>query len=115
MSPSIVYDRAGKVVMVVGAAGGPTIPAQVAKAIIGVLDWHLPVQDAIGLPLVFTNDDTLVLEKGPFFAAMEPALKAMGHATVQYPLGLKANGIERVPGGWRGGADPRSEGVAIGL
>jgi gamma-glutamyltranspeptidase/glutathione hydrolase len=115
MSPSIVYDRAGKVVLVVGAAGGPTIPAQVAKAIVGVLDWHLPVQDAIALPLIFTNDDTLVLEKGSFFAAMEPALKAMGHATVQYPLGLKANGIERVPGGWRGGADPRSEGVAIGL
>ena len=41
MSPAIVYDRAGKVVMVVGAAGGPTIPAQVAKAIVGVLDWHL--------------------------------------------------------------------------
>ena len=115
MSPAIVYDRTGRVVLVVGAAGGPTIPAQVAKAIVGVLDWHLPVQDAIALPLVFTNDDTLVLEKGPFFAAMEPALKAMGHATVQFPLGLKANGIERVPGGWRGGADPRSEGVALGL
>ena len=115
MSPAIVYDQHGKVVLIVGAAGGPTIPAQVAKAIVGVLDWHLSVQDAIALPLIFTNDDTLVLEKGPFFAAMEPALKAMGHATVQYPLGLKANGIERVPGGWRGGADPRSEGVALGL
>ena len=115
MSPAIVYDARGRVVMVVGAAGGPTIPAQVAKAIVGVVDWHLPIADAIGLPLVFTNDDTLILEKGPFFAAMEPALKAMGHTTVQYPLGLKANGIERVPGGWRGGADPRSEGVALGL
>jgi len=115
MSPAIVYDKTGKVVLAVGAAGGPTIPAQVAKAIVAVIDWHLSVQDAIALPLIFTNDDTLVLEKGPFFAAMEPALKAMGHATVQYPLGLKANGIERVRGGWRGGADPRSEGVALGL
>jgi gamma-glutamyltranspeptidase/glutathione hydrolase len=115
MSPTIVYDHAGKVVLVVGAAGGPTIPAQVAKAIIGVLDWHLSIQDAIALPLIFTNDDTLVLEKGPMFARMEPALTAMGHKTVQFPLGLKANGLERIKGGWRGGADPRSEGVALGL
>ncbi|MBV8972908.1 MAG: gamma-glutamyltransferase, partial [Sphingomonadaceae bacterium] len=100
MSPSIVYGPDGKVVLAVGAAGGPTIPAQVAKAIIGVLDWHLSIQEAIALPLVFTHDDTLVLEKGPMFAAMEPALKAMGHRTVQFSLGLKANGIERVPGGW---------------
>lgn len=115
MSPTIVYAPDGRVVLAVGAAGGPTIPPQVAKAIVGVLDWHLSIQEAIALPLVFTNDDTLVLEKGPFFAAMEPTLKAMGHTTVQYPLGLKANGIERVPGGWRGGADPRSEGVALAL
>ena len=115
MSPTIVYAPNGKVALVVGAAGGPTIPAQVAKAIVAVVDWHLPIQDAIALPLIFTNDDTLVLEKGPFFAALEPALKRMGHTTVQYPLGLKANGLERIPGGWRGGADPRSEGVALGL
>jgi gamma-glutamyltranspeptidase/glutathione hydrolase len=115
MSPAIVYDRAGHVVLVVGAAGGPTIPAQVAKAIIGVIDWHLPIAAAIALPLVYTNDDTLVLEKGTTLAAIAPALKAMGHTVVQYPLPLKANGIERVAGGWRGGADPRSEGVALGL
>jgi hypothetical protein len=28
---------------------------------------------------------------------------------------LKANGIERVGAGWRGGVDPRSEGVAAGF
>jgi hypothetical protein len=27
---------------------------------------------------------------------------------------LKANGLERIVGGWRGGADPRSEGIAQG-
>lgn len=115
MSPAIVYDRNGKVILVVGAAGGQTIPAQVAKAIIGVLDWHLAVQDAIALPLVYTSDDLVILEKGTAAAGFEPALQALGHKTAQYPLPLKANGIERVKGGWRGGADPRSEGVALGL
>ncbi|MGI4876505.1 MAG: gamma-glutamyltransferase [Janthinobacterium lividum] len=118
MSPSIVYDAQGRVVMVVGAAGGPTIPAQTAKAIIGVLDWKLSIQDAIALPLAYATDDVLILEKGPQGArlqALEPALKALGHKTALYALPLKANGIERVAGGWRGGADPRSEGVALGL
>ena len=115
MSPTIVYGPDGKVLLVLGAAGGPTIPAQVAKTIVGVIDWHLTIQEAIALPLIFTNDDTLVLEKGTMLDAMAPALTAMGHAVVLYPLGLKANGIERISGGWRGGADPRSEGIALGL
>ena len=41
MSPTIVYGPDGHVVLAIGAAGGSTIPAQVIKAIIGVLDFHL--------------------------------------------------------------------------
>ncbi len=115
MSPTIVYDARGRVVLAVGAAGGGTIPAQVAKAIIGVLDFKLSVQEAIALPLVYASDDLLVLEADTALAGLEPALKALGHKTARYPLPLKANGIERVGRGWRGGADPRSEGVALGL
>ena len=118
MSPTLVYDRRGRVVLAVGAAGGQTIPAQVAKAIIGVLDWKLSVQDAIALPLVYVSGDLLIAEKSPQGAplvAMLPALEKLGHRTASVPLPLKSNGIERVGGGWRGGADPRSEGVAIGL
>ena len=35
MAPTIVYDPDGKVRLAVGAAGGATIIAQVAKALIG--------------------------------------------------------------------------------
>lgn len=123
MSPTLVYDRDGRVVLAIGAAGGPTIPAQVAKAIIGVLDWQLPVQDAIALPVIMVFGDLVLVESGPQgerLAAMLPALKALGHArTAVTALPYKANGIERVGSGaklsWRGGADPRSEGVALGL
>ena len=117
MAPAIVYDAKGRVVLAIGAAGGMTIPAQVAKAIIGVLDWKLSVQDAITLPLVYVSDDLLIAEKSPQgepLVKMLPALEKLGHRTGTYPLPLKANGIERIAGGWRGGADPRSEGVAIG-
>jgi gamma-glutamyltranspeptidase/glutathione hydrolase len=117
MAPSIVYDSKGVPVLVIGAAGGTTIPAQVAKAIIGVLDWKLPVGDAIALPLIYASNDLMVLEKSPQGApliAMEAALQKLGHRTAQFALPLKANGLERIAGCWRGGVDPRSEGVASG-
>ena len=50
MSPTIVYGPDGRVRLAIGAAGGTTIIAQVAKALIGVLDWDLTAQDAIALP-----------------------------------------------------------------
>jgi gamma-glutamyltranspeptidase/glutathione hydrolase len=119
MAPTIVYDAKGRVLLSVGAAGGPTIPAQVAKTIIGVLDWKLPVADAIALPVMMVSDATVIIEAGPQGAplvAMQPALNALGHADIKViPLPYKANGIERVGTAWRGGADPRSEGVAVGL
>ncbi len=117
MSPSIVYDKKGRAVLAIGAAGGMTIPAQVAKVIIGVLDFKLPVADAIALPTIYVSDDLVILEKGPQgekLVAMQPALEKLGHRTVAAPLPLKANGLERTAGGWRGGADPRSEGNSAG-
>ena len=53
MSPTIVYGPDGKVRLAVGAAGGATIIAQVAKAIIGVIDWELSAQEAIALPVIY--------------------------------------------------------------
>jgi gamma-glutamyltranspeptidase/glutathione hydrolase len=117
MAPSIVYDAKGRVVLAVGAAGGMTIPAQVAKAIIGVLDWKLSVQDAIALPTIYISNDLVIIEKSPQgepLSAMIPALEKLGHRTTFAAMPLKANGLERINGGWRGGADPRSEGSASG-
>ena len=49
MSPTIVFSPDGRVRLAVGAAGGATIIAQVAKAIIAVVDWQLSAQAAIAL------------------------------------------------------------------
>lgn len=114
MAPTIVYGPDGKVRIAVGAAGGSTIIAQVAKALIAVLDWHMSAQDAIALGLVYAPGDMVVLEKGTQAEAMKPALDAMSQKTTVAPLGLKANAIEWKDGHWSGAADPRSEGVAMG-
>ena len=118
MSPAIVYDARGHAMLAIGAAGGMTIPAQVAKAIVGVLDWKLPVGTAIALPQIYVNDDLVVVEagaQGGALVAMIPALEKLGHKVVSFPLPLKANGLERVATGWRGGFDPRSEGMSDGF
>ncbi len=113
MSPTIVYGPDGKVRLAIGAAGGPTIIAQIAKALVGVIDWKLSAQDAIGLGLIFAPGETAYAEEGTQLNAMLPALRQLGEQIRSVPLGLKANAVERVNGRWVGAADPRSEGVAI--
>jgi gamma-glutamyltranspeptidase/glutathione hydrolase len=113
MAPTIVYGPDGKVRIALGAAGGSTIIAQVAKALVGVLDWHMSAQDAIGMGLIYTPGPGGVVEQGTQLEPMLPALAQLGEQLRAAPLGLKANAIEQVGGHWRGGADPRSEGVAM--
>ncbi|WCT75371.1 gamma-glutamyltransferase [Sphingomonas naphthae] len=112
MAPTIVYGPDGRIRIALGAAGGSTIIAQIAKALVGVLDWNLSAQDAIALPLLYAPGATGVVEKGTALEAMVPALNALGEKLAVAPLGLKANAVEWKDGHWQGAADPRSEGEA---
>jgi gamma-glutamyltranspeptidase/glutathione hydrolase len=113
MSPTIAYAPDGSVRIAVGAAGGPTIIAQVAKALIGVIDWKLSAQEAIALPQLMGTPDRVTVERGTWLEEMAPALNAYGHKVQPVPAGYKANAVEWVGGRWVGAADPRSEGVAV--
>ncbi len=115
MSPALVFAADGKLRLAVGAAGGATIPAQVIRAIIGVIDWQLAAQDALALPVIFAPGiDAVFVEQGSALEPMIPALTALGHDQVMpRVLPLKANAVEVVGGALRGAADPRSEGRAI--
>ena len=116
MSPTIVTGPDGRVRLAVGAAGGSTIPAQVIKAIIGVLDWKMSAQAAITAPEIFApSGPNVYVEQGTPLEAMIPALNALGHASVKTiaPQTFKTNAIEWAGGRWVGAADPRSEGVAV--
>ena len=114
MAPTLVYGPDGKLDLVIGAAGGATIPVQVAKALIGWIDWGLSAQQAIALPVLYSPGDTVIVEQGTPLEAMIPQLKALCHANVvARSLPIKGNAIERGPNGWIGAADPRSDGVAL--
>ena len=116
MSPTLVFGPDGKLKLVVGAAGGTTIPAQVIRALIGVLDWGLPPDQALALPVVFApGGNTVYLEKGTALEAMAPALTQLGHADLQFraSISFKAQAIGIDGRKLSGAADPRSEGKAV--
>lgn len=112
MAPTIVYGPDGKVKLAVGAAGGVTIPAQVLKAIIAVLDWNLPVDQALGLPVIFApGGNTVFVEGGTEHEKLIPVLTSLGHQDVRLrERSFKANAVEVRDGKLVGAADPRSEG-----
>jgi gamma-glutamyltranspeptidase/glutathione hydrolase len=109
MAPTIVFDAAGKPVLVIGAAGGPTIPVTVARAIIGVIDFRLGAQDALALPFAMSFGDTLLIEEGSTLAAMKDQLTALGHISIRMgPAPIKANALGRRPDGtWEAATEPR--------
>jgi gamma-glutamyltranspeptidase / glutathione hydrolase len=115
MAPTLVYAPDGRLRLAVGAAGGATIPAQVLRVIIGVVDWNLSARDAVALPVIFApGGQTVTVEQGSPLEAMIPALTALGHTEVSArALPLKANAVEVVGGRLVGAADPRSEGAAV--
>ncbi len=112
MAPTIVYDASGRIVLVIGAAGGPTIPVQVARSIIGVIDFGMAAPEALGMPFIMSFGDTVLIEEGSALEGMEAALKALGHSAIRKGAPpLKANALRRLPNGtWEVAVDPRLAG-----
>lgn len=109
MAPTVVFGPDAKPVLVIGAAGGPTIPVTVARAIIGVLDFGLGAQDALALPFAMSFGETLLVEEGSALAAMQEQFTALGHKTIRLaPAPIKANALgRRKDGTWEVATEPR--------
>ncbi|MCD6041917.1 MAG: ggt, partial [Burkholderiales bacterium] len=114
MAPTAVFGKDGNLQLVIGSPGGAMIISYVAKALVARLDWGLDLQAAVAAPNLGTRNGPTLLEKETPYAALEQGLAERGHRVVLLPLVSGLHGIERVPGGWRGGADPRRDGAAMG-
>lgn len=114
MAPTMVFDSLGTPRLIIGSRGGSRIIGYVVKTLIGVLDWNMDVQDAIALPNRLDRGLGLELEAGTLLEPLVPALEELGHEVSIVPMTSGLHGIERVDGRWRGGADPRLDGVALG-
>jgi gamma-glutamyltranspeptidase/glutathione hydrolase len=114
MSPTLVFDRHGKLVMVVGSAGGSRIINYVAKALIAVLDWKLDAQQALSLPNFGNRNASTELEAETSVAALKPSLEALGHAVQVVEQASGSQAIVITDKGLIGGTDPRRDGVVRG-
>ncbi len=112
MSPTIVFDRDGRAIVALGSAGGKRIIMHVTKTLIGVLDFGLPLEQAITLPNIFFSGRQLEVEQNTPLAAMADQLSAFGQKVRVSDLGSKVNGAQLLKGTWTGAADARSEGVS---
>lgn len=115
MAPTIVFNREGKPVLALGSAGGKRIIMHVTKTLIGVLDFGLPLKEAIALPNIYFGGGALLVEEKTNLASMARQLANFGQAVKPEDLGSKVNGLQLVDGKWTGAADPRSEGNVISV
>ena len=116
MSPTIVLDPMDQVLMVVGAAGGPTIITGTSQVILNVIQHRMSLGDAMRAPRMHHQalPDSLTFEAGGVKPAVLDSLRGFGHAMRELRSLVNVNAIMRVKGGWEGQPEPRRSGGAIG-
>ncbi len=127
-SPSIVL-KDGKLFMAYGTPGGETIGQTEFQMLVNVLDFHLPVQQAVESPRFALDAKPNFYKPGSEIsvtienrvpAASLKALQAMGHhlaITSDFTAavgGMQAIIIDPATGTMTAGADPRRTGYAVG-
>ncbi len=114
MAPTIAYDRAGRVAIVLGSPGGSAIINYVVKTLVGIVDWNLDPQAAADLPNFGSRNGPTELEADTDVVPLAPKLRALG---ADVSIGEQTSGVQaivRTRSGWVGGADARREGTAMG-
>jgi gamma-glutamyltranspeptidase/glutathione hydrolase len=112
MAPVIVLDAKRRPVVALGSPGGSSILAYNAKALVGILAWKLPLQQAIELP-------NLIARGGEYYGEVAKLPPGVANALAERGVVVKSGrgeesglhgvviGSDRVTGG----ADPRREGT----
>jgi gamma-glutamyltranspeptidase/glutathione hydrolase len=116
MSPTIVLDPRGQVLLVLGAAGGPTIITGTAQVILNVLDDRMTLADAMRAPRMHHQawPDSIRYERNGFSPAVVDSLESMGYHLYTTRSLTTANAIMKVRGGWEGVHEPRGPGGSAG-
>ena len=115
MTPTIL-TRDGKIYMVVGAPGGPTIINTVLQTILNVVDFKMNAQEAVDQPRIHHQwmPDQIRVERGISPDTMD-LLRFMGHDVVQSPSFIGEIAAIVADDGWlQGAADGRVEATAKG-
>ena len=117
MTPTFVV-RDGKLFLVIGSPGGPTIINTVLQVLVNVVDFGLTIQEAIDVPRFHHQwlPDELRMENQGFSEDVAKALEARGHRLAFRGFMGDAQGIMLEPktGMRLGASDPRGDGQTLG-
>ncbi len=115
-TPTIVAKN-GKVLLITGSPGSRTIINTVLGIVVSVLDYDMPIQDAVDAPRIHHQwfPDELRMERVSEQPAAVAAMQKLGHKVVGTRQG-DAHSIWVNPqtGGYVGAADKRLSGFAAG-
>jgi len=119
MTPTILLDAAGRVKLVTGSPGGPTIITTVAQVISNLIDFNMDIGSATAAPRLHHQHlpDILYYERAGLRSEVESALRALGHNIEARP-GYQGDtqSILVLPNGTLAGvADPRRGGAAVSV
>lgn len=113
MAPTIILNPDHSLAGAIGSPGGNAILAYVSKALIGAIDWNLPMERAIALPNLVARGASFAGEAARFPEDFRAVMTQRG-VTVRAGSGEDSglHGVLIRDGRFDGGADPRRDGVA---
>ena len=124
MTPTVVLDPEGALLLVLGTPGGATIITDVFQNISNVIDYGMSVHQAVNAPRLHHQHlpDRIDWEPGSLLPETVRALEAMGHTVEErirtgavYPYIGDIQAIMVMPdGSLEGASDPRRGGTATG-
>ena len=114
MTPTIVVDPQGELLMVVGSPGGPRIITAVAQTIMNVIDFQMDVRNAVDAPRIHHQliPDEILYEQNGLEGRTVGILSSYGHriSSRTFYFGNVQLIIRGADGTLYGASDPRREG-----
>jgi len=109
MAPTIIL-QGERPEIVVGGAGGPRIISATLQTILNLIDFHMPVKEAVGSPRIHHQwmPDNLVAE-ADISAEAKRSLERRGHSVRERGVAGVVQAIMVKQGKASGAADPRKE------
>ncbi|HMO74919.1 MAG TPA: gamma-glutamyltransferase family protein [Sphingopyxis sp.] len=114
MTPVIILNPDHSLAGAIGSPGGNAILAYVSKALIGAIDWQLPMDRAIALPNLVARGGNFAGEASRFPDDFRAEMAKRG-VEVRSGSGEDSglHGVLIRGGRFDGGADPRRDGIAV--
>ncbi len=119
MSPTLVFDSQKNLRWILGSPGGPLIISSTLQTIINLIDFHMPLVEAVNAPRIHHQwiPDSIAMEQGKLAPESIRQLEKMGHS-LHVPDVLSFGDVQAIgrtaDGKWEGVSDHRSDGRPSG-